>query len=544
MNTIPSSVDVLVIGAGFGGIYAVAKFKEQGMTVSCLDQNDGPGGVWNQNRYPGARVDSNSRFYAMTHDVDVYKDWTPREEFADSAEMRRYFEWLVQRLGVQDDIRYGQTVTRATYNEATPSWEIATADGSTVEATYLMLAIGSLNAPNAPQIPGEDIFTGTVVHTSSWPTTEVPNLDGRVGVVGTGSSGIQVATQLSSTAEELYVLQRTPQYTLPLGNHPADPAAREAILKDFAGTREKIFAAPKGRPVAETQYALASLPADEQQRLLEEGWNQGGNILVGMFTDLFTDPRANDILSDFVRAKIRAIVHDPETAELLTPSYGIGAKRIVRDSGFYEAFNRPNTHLVSLAGNPIVELTETGLQTEKEHIELDVLVMATGFDAMTGPLFRIDLHGENGIRLEDQWKSGEQIDSMGGLMVTGFPNMFIIGGAQSPAVHVSVPVLNEYMVNQASDIIDLAQTEQAGSVQPPVEYCTQWTELVNQAGQGSITNTVASWFNGGNIDGKPRAFLTYQGGFVNFQKYFDSLDKRRLLEPQRELAESTAASGH
>ncbi|HEY5858351.1 MAG TPA: NAD(P)/FAD-dependent oxidoreductase [Aldersonia sp.] len=541
MNTIPSSVDVLVIGAGFGGIYAVAKFKQQGMSVACLDQNDGPGGAWNQNRYPGARVDSNSRFYAMTHDPDVYQDWTPREEFSDSAEMRRYFEWLVERLGVDDDIAYGRTVTRAAYDESTSRWEVATADGAVVEATYLVLAIGSLNTPNAPQLPGQDVFAGTVVHTSSWPATEVPNLHGRVGVVGTGSSGIQVATQLSATAEKLYVLQRTPQYTLPLGNHPADPAERDAILRDFAGTREQIFAAPKGRPVPETQYALAALPADEQQRLLEEGWNQGGNILLGMFTDLFTDPNANDVFSDFVRAKIRSTVTDPETAELLTPTYGIGAKRIVRDSGFYHALNRPNTHLVSLAGNPIVELTETGLQTENEHIELDVLVMATGFDAMTGPLFRIDLYGENGVLLEDQWNSGERIDSMGGLMVNGFPNMFIIGGAQSPAVHVSVPVLNEYMVDQASDIIDLAQAQQAGSVQPPVEYCTRWTELVTEAGQGSITNTVASWFNGGNIDGKPRAFLTYQGGFVNYQTYFNGLDKQRLLEPPRELAESAAA---
>lgn len=531
MKSFPHSVDVLVVGAGFGGIYAVDRFARQGMTVLCLDQNDGPGGVWNQSHYPGARVDSSSHYYALTHDPEVYREWLPTEEFSDSREMRRYFNWLVDRLGIEPSLRFNTMVTRANY-EGEQGWTVETSAGDRIGARYLMLAIGGLNAPNIIHLPGEEDFRGRVIHTSAWPTDEDVPVDGRVGVIGTGSSGVQVVTQLAGTAERLHVFQRTPQYSLPLGNHPLNPAERAKIVGDFEGTRRQMFAGPKGRPVAAVQHRLAALPDDQRRRLLDEGWSRGGNVLLGMFSDLFTDPEANAILSDFVRDKIKSLVRDPETAARLTPSYGIGGKRVIRDAGFYEAFNQPHVHLVSLTEDPILHLTETGVQTATQLIELDVVVMATGFDAMTGPLFRIDVRGEDGIALRDAWRDGQRIDSMGGLMVTGFPNLFVIGGAQTPSVHVNSPLLNEYMIDQAVGIIDLAAVEGAREVHPPRELCERWTELVDEAGRASMINTVSSWYNGGNIDGKPSAFLTYLGGFQRYQDYFENLEKRRLLVTQ------------
>ncbi|GLL10643.1 cyclohexanone monooxygenase [Pseudonocardia halophobica] len=531
------SHDVVVVGAGFGGLIATARFRRMGLDTVCLDAGEGPGGVWTRNRYPGARVDSSSLYYTLSHDRDVYAGWSPDELYADAAEMRRYFDWVVPELGVADLVRHGVTLTAARFDTARAHWDLRTADGEELTTRYLVLAVGSLTVPNGLDLPGAELFGGRVVHTSAWPRDDVPERFGRVGVVGTGSSGVQVITELGRVAERLTVFQRTPQYSLPLGNRPLAPDERAEVARRYDDVRRAVFASERGRPLPSHRARLADLSYPEQQRQLEAKWREGGSAILDSFTDLLTDPAANDVFSEFVRGRIRATVDDPRTAEMLVPRYGIGAKRVVRDSGFYETFNRPNVELVSVREDPIVGLDRTGLTTERRHVDLDLLVLATGFDAMTGPLFAIDVVGREGDTLREHWDSGRAIATMGGLMADGFPNLFLIGGVQTPAVHVSVPALNEFMVEKASEVVAFAETHGIATMEPGRELCTRWAATVDEVGRSSIVATVDSWYNGGNVPGKPRSFLTYLGGFVRFQEFLrevspaDLADGRTAGEP-------------
>ncbi|MGA9279368.1 flavin-containing monooxygenase [Ilumatobacter sp.] len=530
--------DVLVVGAGFGGMYAVHQLRSAGFDVRAIEAGSGVGGTWYWNRYPGARCDVESLEYSYSFDPDLQQEWSWSERYAPQPELLRYAEHVADRFDLRERIEFDTRVTRAVYDDARGRWTVTTKPvvGRTVggddlgasayvyDAQFVVMATGVLSSTNIPDFDGIDDFRtagGSVVHTGRWPADGLDVSGRRVAVIGTGSSGVQAIPLLAQDADHLTVFQRTPTYATPAYNAPLDPDVEAEVKADYAGFRATLsrrataFGASYPRPAGN---ALDHAP-DERTRILDDRWRLGGFALSSAFTDTLLDPEANEVVAEFVRDKIRSVVTDPATAALLCPDQTFGCKRPCVDTGFYETFNRPDVTLVSVRDNPIERLTDTGIElADGSSFEFDTIVFATGYDAMTGSLLRIDIRGRDGLPLGDAWAAGPR--TMLGLGIPGFPNLFTVTGPGSPSVLANMITAVEQHVDWISACLVWLRENDRSTIEADETAADRWVDHVNQLVDGTLYPTCNSWYLGANVPGKPRVFMPALG----WPRYVDACD--------------------
>ena len=511
----PEQIDIVIIGAGFSGLYAVHKLGKKHKVV-CFEAGDGVGGTWYWNRYPGARVDIKSVEYSYGFDEELQQEWKWPEVFSAQPDLERYANHVADRFDLRKHIRFSNAVKSLTFDQDTNHWHVKTAKGDHVICKHIIAATGALSAPNMPDWPGRKSFKGDIYHTTQWPKEQPDLSDKRVGIIGTGSTGIQAAPILAERSKHLAVFQRTPAFSMPSGNKPMDDA-HERDWKDNYSERRKQLLETYGVSLIDypTKSAHDYTP-EEQNEILEQGWSSKSAFqLMVAFTDVMSDPAANEVVCEFVRNKIRDIVNDPVTAETLCPkTYPIGAKRLCIDNGYYDMYNRDNVLLVDVKAAPIIGFTPTGIKTPESEYDIDVLVMATGFDAVTGALSRINITGIDGKTLEDKWRDGPT--SAFGFMVAGFPNLFMIHGPLSPAALAQMITAGEWQVNFVSDIIGDLEKEGYAVLDTTEESEQNWAAEVNGVAAHTVYSLADSWYNGKNIDGKKGGFMIYVGGFPRY----------------------------
>ena len=534
--------DVVVIGAGFAGLQMLWQLRQMGRSAVALEKADDVGGTWYWNRYPGARCDVPSIEYSVPWDKGLEQEWEWSERYSAQPEILSYIETLADRHDLRRDIRFETTVTAMTWDDARGLWVVETDTGSRFEAPVVVTGAGCLSTPNLPDFPGIRDFARPIHHTGRWPHDPVPFDGKRVGVIGTGSTGVQASTAIAKEAGHLFVFQRTAQYSLPSLNRPltdAEKAEAKANYPQLRDSQREAF----GAAIIEPPRAMRAFDVSREERFAEyeRRWNIGRQDLLAAYADIGTDEEVNAEVSEFVREKIRAIVNDPEIAAKLCPTKNpLGTRRIIMDTGYFEIFNQDNVSLVDIAEDPIRRITETGVELESgRFIELDMLVIATGYDAVTGPLIDMNITGRGGQRLADKWAHGPQ--TYLGLMMAGFPNLFTITGPQSPTVHANVIMGIDQHVAWISRC--LADMERVGvaEIEPTREAEEGWAQETDAVGSHNLrAKDTNNWYTGGNIPGKPRAFMTYQGGFKRYGDIIDDIaadDYRGFVkQPVRESA--------
>ena len=513
VDKVGNDFDAVIVGAGFAGLYALHKLRDDlGMHVRAFEAGDGVGGTWFWNRYPGARCDSESFYYCYSFSRELAQEWEWSGRYPEQPEIERYLNHVADRFALRRDIQLSTRVTSARYDDATNRWEVRTDADDIVTARYLVSAVGCLSTPLVPEIAGLDTFAGEVYFTATWPKEPVDFTGKRVGLIGTGSSGIQTTPVIAEQARHLTVFQRTANFSIPARHHAFLAEDQTEIKANY----DEIFALARssagGFPFAAIERETMSVPADERTEILEELWALGGfRFLWGGFCDLLRDPAANEIASDFVRAKIRETVNDPTTAEMLCPKgYPYGAKRPPIDTNYFETFNRDNVSLVDLGSSPIEAITPTGLRTSTGEHELDVIVFATGFDAMTGSLLRMNITGSGDRSLADAWAEGPR--TLLGLQVAGFPNFFTITGPGSPSVLTNVPVAIEHHVEWIAECLRFMHEHGFTRIEATESAQDAWVEHVAEVAEGSLYAQANSWYIGANVPGKPRVIMPYAGG--------------------------------
>jgi cation diffusion facilitator CzcD-associated flavoprotein CzcO len=517
MNQTGEQLDAVIIGAGFSGLYMLHRLRDLGLRCRIYETGDGVGGTWYWNRYPGARCDSESYFYCYSFSDEILQDWNWTERFPSQEEIRRYLEFVADRLELWPDIQLGTRVVAATYDDEVLGWRVETSTGETVSARYVVTAVGAISAANVPDIPGLATFQGRWYHTGRWPHEGVDLTGLRVGVIGTGSTGVQLIPVVAEQAAEVTVFQRTPNFSMPARNHALDPSFMAEIKASYADVWDQVRHHPGGMPLALPTQRFDEVDEDEARRRYEAAWAHGGVIVLQQFNDLLTDERSNEFCADFFREKIRSTVLDPVTAEKLVPKgYPIAAKRPVLDTDYFETFNKPHVHLVDIKDTPIEEITPNGLRVGGEEYELDVIVFATGFDAFTGSFLRIDFTGRDGVRLADRWKDGPT--AYLGLGIAGFPNLLTINGPGNPAVLTNVPATIEHDVEWISDCIEYAERHGITAIEPTEEAEQEWERYTAKFLEGTLYLRANSWWLGANIPGKPRVFMAFVGGLNRYRK--------------------------
>ena len=517
-------VDAVVVGAGFGGLYSLYKLRGQGLSVQLFERGSEVGGTWFWNRYPGARCDVQSVYYSYSFDKELEQEWEWTEKYATQPEILKYLSHVADRFDLRPNIALNSSVVSAEYDAGTATWTVSTDTGDQVRSKYLVMATGALSAGRLPDIEGLDSFNGETYHTGSWPQDRVNFTGKRVGVLGTGSSGIQAIPLIAREAEQLTVFQRTPSFSLPAHNEPLGPGWVKQVKATYAKLREQSRQSLGGQPLRMPTQSALEVPADERNRRYEEAWQEGGPTIQTSFVDLMISPEANETAAAFVRAKIDELVQDPATAELLKPKgFPLGAKRVCVDSDYYATFNRENVTLKDVKGDPIVRITPAGVRTQNEEIELDVLVFATGFDALTGSLDRIHITGRDGATLKDTWAAGPR--TYLGISVAGFPNMFIVAGPGSPSVLTNMVMSIEQHVEWISDHVEHLEASGLVSEANPAAQ-DEWVEHVNQAAAPTLFMKGNSWYLGANVPGKPRVFMPYVGGHGNYRAKCDDVAQK------------------
>ncbi len=513
-----STVDAVVVGAGFAGLYAVYKLRELGLTHRAFEQGGGVGGTWYWNRYPGASSDSESWVYSYTFSEELEQEWTWSCRFPGQAEILGYLEHVAERFDLKRAFTFDTRVTAAAWDEASERWVVETDSGESVSARFLVTAVGCLSAAQVPKIEGLADFKGAWYHTGRWPHEGVDFTGKRVGVIGTGSSGIQSVPIIAREAAHLTVFQRTPSFSVPAGNQPLTPERVKELKANIKNIRESCRWSTIGQPYDWKDAEALKVSREELQAQFEADWHKGGfEWMFGSFKDLLVDERANQLAADFVREKIRQIVKDPETARRLTPTgYPIATKRLPLDQGYFETFNRDNVSLVDLRETPIERIVAEGIQTSERVHTLDALVFATGFDALTGPLLRLNLRGRGGETLEAKWRHGPQ--TYLGVCTRGFPNLFMVTGPGSPSVLGNMPVSIEQHVDWICECIAHMRAHGSTRVEPTAEAEVSWGAHVKELADATLFPSTDSWYMGANVPGKPRVFLPYIGGFGTYRK--------------------------
>jgi cyclohexanone monooxygenase len=514
--------DVVIVGAGFAGMYMLHRCRQVGLSAQVFEAGGGVGGTWYWNRYPGARCDVESMEYSYGFDEALQQEWEWTERYAPQPEILRYAEHVADRFDLRRDIQLDTRVTSATYDEATATWRVQTDRGDDVTSRFVVMATGCLSSANTPDIPGKDRFAGPTYHTGLWPHEGVDFAGQRVGIIGTGSSALQAIPIIAEQAEQLTVFQRTATYAVPAWNRPLDPDEVAEIKAGYAELREanRQTSVGFGARLEHPTHGALEVTPEERRKRFDEWWAQGGLPFLSAFNDLLIDPEANEQAAEYVREKIRAVVEDPEVAERLCPKQVIGCKRLCVDTGYYETFNRPNVRLNDLTETPIEEITPEGIRTTAEHLSFDVIVFATGFDAMTGALLRVDIRGRDGLRLQDAWAAGPR--TYLGLGVHGFPNLFTITGPGSPSVLTNMLTSIQQHVEWIADCMAHLRDQGLQTIEAELPSQDEWVDYVNSVASFTLFPTCNSWYLGANVPGKTRVFMPLPG-FATYKEQCDEV---------------------
>lgn len=510
--------DAIVIGAGFAGLYAIYKLRQLGFRVQAYEKGGDVGGVWYWNRYPGARCDCESYYYSYSFSKALQQEWDWSLRYSEQPEILRYLSHVADRFDLRANIQFETTVEAMTFDEATDLWRVRTSRGEEVTARVVVSAAGCISAIQKPQYPGLDTFAGEIFYTAAWPHEGVDFTGQRVGIIGTGASGVQAIPVIARQAKHLTVFQRTANYVIPARNGPMGDEWRAWVKAHYDEIRDKCLASPGAVPFDNPHRKAVETPPEERQAIYEQVWALGGlRFFAETFTDLITDAAANETAAEFVRAHIRKVVTDPKVAERLIPrSHPIATKRPPLDDDYYETFNRDNVTLVDIAAAPITHFTRNAAHTGEESYELDSLVLATGFDAMTGALMRIAIRGRGGQTLQDKWAAGAS--SYLGLGMAGFPNLFTITGPFSPSVVANMPTGVEHHVDWIADCLAHMREHGLTAIEASEAAEQQWVAHATEVADATLYPRTNSWYVGANIPGKPRQFMVYLGGFSAYRE--------------------------
>jgi cation diffusion facilitator CzcD-associated flavoprotein CzcO len=522
-----TELDALVIGAGFAGLYQLLCLRDRlGLSIRALEAGGGVGGTWYWNRYPGARCDSESHVYWYTFSSELMREWEWSERYPGQAEILRYLNVVADKFDLKRDIQFNSRVTSAQYDEAANRWRVRTEHGETFITTFLVTAVGCLSTANVPRIPGLQDFNGDWYHTGQWPHEGVDFTGKRVGMIGTGSTGIQAAPVIAAQAQHLTVFQRTPNYSVPARNVPLTPEFKQYVKQNAPEIRTTTHQTYNGMAFkVEDRKAVETSP-EERETIYEAAWQRGGLQFRAAFQDMLVSKEANDTAADFIKRKIRSIVKDPKTAAILSDNdHPYAAKRPPIDTDYFETYNRPNVSLVDVKAAPIRRISEAGICTAATEYPVDIIVFATGFDAMTGPLLRMDIHGRHGVSLKDVWEAGPR--SYLGLQVAGFPNLFTITGPGSPSVLCNMPVAIEQHADWITDCIDHMRAKGLERIEALPQAVEKWVAEVNEVASRTLLPMAKhSWYLGANIPGKPRVFMPYAGGMVRYREICQNVAAR------------------
>jgi len=516
-STGPAAVDVLIIGAGFAGLYMLHKARQLGFRALILEAADDIGGVWCQNRYPGARCDIESIEYSYSFDDALQQEWTWSERYAAQPEILRYIHHVADRFDMRRDIVLDTRVSLLQYDEEDRTWRAEAGNGKRYRARFCVCAVGCLSSPTLPAYPGQEQFGGAVYHTGRWPREPVDFQGRRVAVFGTGSSGIQVIPEVARQASQLHVFQRTPSYCLPVRNTVPAPEEVRAVKRGYAGLRAAARESMLGiARIPPARQSALDVDAQEREHTYEQGWENGGSGYTRLYTDLLTDERANATAAGFVRNKIRAIVRDPEVAGKLVPDYPIGQRRLCLGTHYYETFNLDHVHLVDTRATPVQGFTAGGLRYGDTEIGLDAVIFATGFDAITGALMRIDIRNRQGYSLREKWQDGPM--TYLGLMSAGFPNLFLVTGPGSPSVLSNAITAIEQHVEWIGECMAHMRGQGLGRIDADDEAERQWADQVAEAADRTLMAKGNSWYRGANVRDKPQVFMPYAGGMGPYRR--------------------------
>lgn len=519
--------DAVVVGAGFAGLRALYTLRSMGMSVALLEASDDLGGVWNFNRYPGARCDVESFDYSYRFSPELEQEWRWSERYATQPEILRYINHVADRFDLRRDISFGAAVSRATYDETRALWNVETEDGRRWQAGKLVLAMGQLSAPKDTVYPGQETFGGRIIYSANWPRDDVDLAGKRVAIIGTGSSGVQMTPVVAGLASHLTVFQRTANFSIPAANAPVSDEEDRAVKANYHERREAARNSPSGLGFVPDARSAVDVPEAERQAAYEAAWNRLGYGFALTFKDILLDERSNETASEFLRAKIAEQVDDPVTLEKLMPKgFPFGTRRPSIDSGYFATFNRPNVDLVDINETPIEAITPQGIRTSAGEIPLDVIIYATGFDAFTGSLLKPEIIGRGGMTLREKWSAGP-ITYLG-LGVHGFPNMFVVVGPGSPSLLSNVLLSSEEQIDWLAGLFDYAIGNHIAEIEVTAEAERDWVAHVNERSLETLYVKTPSYYNGAEMPGKPRVFMAYSGGVRGY---------RRILE-------KTAAKGY
>jgi cation diffusion facilitator CzcD-associated flavoprotein CzcO len=534
-----TQLDVAIVGAGFSGLYALHRLRALGLRLRVFDEAGGVGGSWWWNRYPGARVDFlGGPLYCYTFSEDIVQAWEWEETHPDQGAVVGYLNYVADTLDLRRDIRLSTRVQRAVFDEGQGRWHLTTSDGKRYSAQFLVGALGILSKPFTPHIEGLADFAGEMYHTGLWPQDGSVDFSGkRVAVIGTGSSGVQSIPEIAKTAAHVTVFQRTPQYVIPARTTRLDPDLVSGFRASWPETRQQMidsyFGAPRSVGWGATRSGAAAT-AEERREVFEEHWQKGGGgILLSSFNDILVDPETNEALAEFVRSKIKETVSDPGIAEKLLPAFHIGTKRLILGNGYYETFNQPHVTLVDLRAEPIGTITATGVRTAAGEYDVDMIVLATGYDAITGAHIGLNPVGRGGQELKSVWSHG--VGTYLGMTISGFPNLFMMQGPGSPSALYNMPLGAERQGDWIAECIAHLRESGADTIEPTLDAQEAWTEDVRQIADHTLYSTAESWYSGANIPGKPRQFLVH----LDAIKYYDALDQAAQNGYEEFLVESS-----
>jgi cyclohexanone monooxygenase len=519
-------LDMLIVGAGFAGLHMLWKARGLGLDARVVDGASGVGGTWFHNRYPGARVDIPSMEYSYAFSEELQQEWRWTERYAAQPELLRYANHVADRFGLRHAIQLETWVSGAAFDEQRKRWLVTTDRGQTFAARFLVMAAGQLSAPSTPAFPGLRTFAGAVYHTGKWPHEAVDFSGMRVGLVGTSSSGVQAIPLIAEQAAALTVFQRTPCYAVPAHNAPLDAAYEARVKADYAGfrARNRAMAGGFGAHLPPNPVSALAVTPEQRRAAFEERWRAGGFSFLGAFNDLMLSLEANAHAAEFVREKIRSIVRDPDTARMLSPTHPIACKRLCVGTGYYEAYNRDNVRLIDVNAQPIEEVTAQGVMTRGQLHALDALVFATGFDAMTGAMTRIDLRGRGGVRIKDKWAHGPS--NYMGLMVSGFPNLFNITGPGSTLAFTNAMVAIEQHVDWIADCVRHLDAHGLRTIDATEAAEAAWVARCNKTAERTVFLSCNSWYLGSNIEGKPRVFMLLASSFARYAEKCEEIARK------------------
>ncbi|MER2107395.1 MAG: NAD(P)/FAD-dependent oxidoreductase [Solibacillus sp.] len=515
--------DAIIVGAGFSGIYMLHKLRSRGLSVRVIEAANGVGGVWHWSRYPGAKCDSDSIYYNFTFSKELYRKWTWKDRYASQDEILNYLNFVADELALRSDIQLNTRVIAATFHDETKKWLLTTDTDEQFEAKYFISAVGCLSTTNIPPFEGTESFKGEQYHTGRWPHEKVDFTGKHVVMIGNGSSGVQAAPEIAKEAAKLTILMRTPHYVAEARNRELLEIEQQEAIATYEDIRHHFITTAGGIKTTTAGKSALDFSEEERKKLLNDVWETGGLSLNSLFPDVGMNKETNFVVSQYVRDKIDEIVHDPKIAKALHPDYYITTKRLIIGTNFYEIFNEDHVELVPLKNNGIEKIDETGVVLQDGHIDCDAIVYATGYDAMTGSLLRMNIRGRDGQTIQEKWGNGRDVKTYLGLAVENFPNFFMITGPQSPSVLTNMPAAIEQHVDWVDDCIGYMEQHGLQVIEAQQQSEISWGTQCDEIANTTLFPHTNSWYTGANLDGVQRGFVIFVGGLHNYRKICDDI---------------------